>query len=92
MKVDFAKFSLKIGGVAIERIVKGCKETSFKFVGHMIDEFVDWNDHIKHVITKLAKGNYVIAKSRKLLPLRIRKTLYKQPLPISLGIWVACLG
>ena len=76
MKVDFTKYSLKIGQDAIDRIGHGCKETSFKFVGHVIDEFLEWNDHIKHVVTKLSKGNYIIAKSKNMVPLKIRKSLY----------------
>ena len=45
MTVDFSKLVLKIDGQKIERIGKGCKETSFKFVGHVIDEFLSWDDH-----------------------------------------------
>ena len=69
MKVYFSKLLLKIDNQNIERMGKGCRETGFKFVGHVIDEFLSWDDHISHVITKLAKGNYAISRSKNILPL-----------------------
>ena len=60
----------------MERIGEGCRETSFKFVGHYLDEKLKWDYHIQHVRSKLAKSNYAITRSKNILPENIRTTLY----------------
>ena len=60
----------------VERIGTGCKDSSFKFVGHHLDEYLSWDMHIKHVTAKLASSNYAIARTRNFLPIKIRKSLY----------------
>ena len=66
MNVDFLNLSLNIESQQIDRIGKNCKETSFKFVGHHLDEFLTWENHIKHVKNKLSKSNYAINSTKKL--------------------------
>ena len=68
--------SLNIENEQIERIGFGCKEESFKFVGHHLDEFLDWDHHIAHIKNKLSKSNYVISCSKNIIPLSVRKLLY----------------
>ena len=75
-KIDFNQLTLKIASESIERIGKGCKSTFFKFVGIHLDEFLDWDYHIKHVAAKMSSGNFILARSKNLLPLNIRKTIY----------------
>ena len=76
MPVDFTTLQLKIGEESIERIGSNCKKKFFKFVGHHIDEFLTWDHQISHVHGKLASANYAIARTKKFLPTKIRKTLY----------------
>ena len=49
MKIDIGGLSLKIQNKPIDRIGHDCPEKSFKFVGHHLDEFLDWSHHITHV-------------------------------------------
>ena len=74
--IDFTTHSLRVGSEKIERIGEGCSETSFKFVGHYIDEKLKWDNHIKYVRGKLSRCNYVIARAKNILPQNIRTTLY----------------
>ena len=76
MKVDFTNISLKIGNETIERIGNDCKTKSFKFVGIHLDEFITWENHIKHVHGKLSSGNFAIGRAKNFLPKKIRLNLY----------------
>ena len=76
MAVNPSLYSLKLDGKKIDRIGTNCTETSFKFVGHYLDEFLSWDNHIQHVRSKLSSANYAIATSKNFLPYNIRKTLY----------------
>ena len=76
MAIDPSLFAIKLDGKKIDRIGANCSETSFKFVGHYLDEFLSWDNHIQHVRSKLSSANYAIASSKNFLPYKIRKTLY----------------
>ena len=77
MDVNLTNLLLKLDGKTIDQIGEKCKEKSFKFVGHhFIDEYLTWDTHIKHVIGKLGSANFAIGRTKNILPLKIRKTLY----------------
>ena len=46
IKVNFDNLNLEIGNKKIERIGSECKNKSFKFVVHHLDEFLTWNFQI----------------------------------------------
>ena len=62
VKIDFSDLVLKIGDEKIERIGRGCDTSYFKFVGIMLDEFLDWEHHTSHVAAKVSRGNYILNK------------------------------
>ena len=76
MIVDLSEFKLKIGNENVERIGSDCKQTYFKFVGLLLDEYLTWDSHINNVHGKLAAGNFAINSAKNFLPIHIRKTLY----------------
>ena len=76
MVVDFSNLTLKLDGKKVDRIGNNCEDSSFKFVGHHLDEFLTWDAHINLVLSKLGSANYAIAQTKKFLPLKIRTTLY----------------
>ena len=76
MDVEFGNLSLCIDSCSIERIGYGCKETSFKFVGVKIDEFLNWKDHINSVKSKLMSSTFALSKVRNILPEQIKLTIY----------------
>ena len=45
---------LRIGNKKVEQIGTNCKERYFKFVGHVLDDRLNWEGHIEH-ITKLVR-------------------------------------
>ena len=67
---------LRIGNKKVEQIGTNCKDKYFKFVGHVLDDRLNWEGHIEHITKKLASANFAINSSKNFLPLRIRKTLY----------------
>ena len=44
--------TLKFGNVILERIGSDCPTKNFKFLGHILDDKLVWDDHISHVIKK----------------------------------------
>ena len=53
------------GGTKIERIGRDCNTKSFKFLGHWIDDSLNWNDHFQKLASKLNSSNYALAKIKK---------------------------
>ena len=58
--------NLSIGDKLIERIGEDCITTSFKFVGHVLDEFLAWKHHIVSVKRKIACANFKIMQVKKM--------------------------
>ena len=75
LKIDFSNLVLK-GDEKIERIGNGCKTSFFKFVGILLDEFLDWKSHTAHVSTKISSGNFILNTCKNFLPIHIRKNIY----------------
>ena len=76
MKLPQEDIVLKIGTESLERVGTEMPLKNFKFLGHIIDEHLTWSDHISHVRSKVSSGNYALAKTKHLLPPKIRLTLY----------------
>ena len=67
---------LKIGDKKIDKIGNDCAETTFKFLGHVLDENLNFEGHINHIMKKLLRANYALSTSKNFVPLNIRKTIY----------------
>ena len=68
---------LSIGGEIIERIGEDCKEKSFKFLGHHLDETLSWSHHSSHIYKKLVSANFALSRSKNFLPTNILKSIYQ---------------
>jgi hypothetical protein len=66
---DF-KGKIKVGNMDIKQV------SHTKFLGVIIDEYLDWNMHIKHLLTKLASGIYSLKMAKNLLPFSSKRLLY----------------
>ena len=64
---------IRINDTFIERVWEKGKEKSFKLVGLLVDENLEWNHHINHVAKKMNSANYALAKSSKELDVRNKK-------------------
>lgn len=60
----------------IDRIGAGCKEESFKFLGHLVDEDLSWTHHIASVRKKISSSVFALNQTKRLLPHRARKLVY----------------
>ena len=76
MKVDFSDLVLKIDNCPVDRIGLGCKESSFKFVGIKIDEFLQFKEHIQSVKSKLASATFALSNVKDILPECTKLTIY----------------
>ena len=68
---------LHIGGGAISRVGESCKEKSFKFLGHHLDENLTWVYHVNHVHKKLVSANFALSRSKTFLPPKVLKSIYR---------------
>ena len=76
MKFDQTLLNIKINDVPLDRIGHNCKDTFFKFVGVRLDEYLNWDQHTKYILTKISSANFVINQAKKLLPMNIRMLIY----------------
>ena len=74
--IQLDNLELKINGQTIERIGEGCTQSSFKFVGIHLDEFLSWEPHLKHVRGKISSAYFALSRVKNLFPTTIIKTIY----------------
>ena len=55
----------------------GLQEEGVKFLGILIDENLDWKLHVKSVMKKVGKGNYLLWRYKKKLTEPMKRTIYK---------------
>ena len=77
------------------RIMAGGKEISrvenIKFLGIIIDEFLDWNQQLKHILIKMIAGNYSLNMIKNTLTTEIKIMLYysnvQSHINYALSVW-----
>jgi hypothetical protein len=52
------------------------QDRSYKLLGVLLDENLSFYQHCNHVCNKIAQSNYIITKSKHLLPKETLRTLY----------------
>ena len=62
--------NIELGGIRIDKV------QNVKFLGIMINEFLDWELQIKHVLTKMISGNYSISMVKNMVPLSSKLLIY----------------
>ena len=76
MQSNFEDKFLWINNVPLERIGNNCRESSTKFLGIHIDEFLTWKKHIAQVNSKISRAIFAIKQLKFTMPVEILKTLY----------------
>jgi len=66
----------EINNSSIKQIQNNTDEEYFRFLGFLIDDKLTWKHHIKHVIDKLKKANYILAKTKNLYNTKTKKLIY----------------
>ena len=85
--------SLKINleGVNIEQISHTSKETGFKFLGLIVDESLNWKQHIDYLHNKLRKAFFSLCRIKNLFPLKLKlmlfNALFKSHVEYGIQVW-----
>ena len=62
-----------------------------KFLGIVIDEFLEWHDHVKTVINRMTAGNYSLNMVKNMLPVKSKLLIYhsnvNSHLNYALSVW-----
>jgi hypothetical protein len=69
-------FNLAINGNSLQRVGDGCIETTTKFLGIYLDEFLTWKPHIKNIKNKISRALFAIKQVKHVLPYETLRTLY----------------
>ena len=67
---------LIIGDSTITRVGHTCPEKSVRFLGIWIDDLLSFSGHIDKLKAKLNSALYALSTCNKIVPLKIRKTIY----------------
>jgi len=78
--------SLKLSGKNI------CRVKDIKFLGVIVDEFLEWNMQVKSVCTKVISGNYSLRMTKKLLPLKSKLLVYHANIQSHLNYAISSWG
>ena len=73
---NYDNMNIQIEGQPVLKIGKQENMKSFKFLGIQLDEHLTWKPHIDMISSKLAQANYMINKTKTILPHNALKTLY----------------
>ena len=66
---------IKLNGINLQRSGYGLQEEIVKMLGIEIDENLDWKCHIRAVLKKIGKGNYLLRRNRNKLSINLKKNI-----------------
>lgn len=75
-KTHYLLFNTRHHDPSLIHIQNLTRQNKTKFLGVYIDDNLNWNDHITHVMDKISRAVGILNKARKLLPTKALKTLY----------------
>jgi len=78
--------TLKIHGVEIEKL------TSFNFLGIVVDQHLNWKDHINHIALKINRANSILRRLKNLLPCNILLLIYQAIINSHLNYGILAWG
>ena len=91
---NYDNMNIQIEGQRIIKIGKQEEKKSFKFLGLQLDEHLTWKPHIDMVCSKIAQANYMINRTKNILPHNALKTLYhsliQSHINYGIEIWGGC--
>ena len=75
-EAPFYDSKICLGDHNLERIGRGCNETSVKYVGIHIDDHLTFREHAAHVQRKITQNLYLLSANKNFLPFETQKLLY----------------
>ena len=83
--------NIKLEGVNIEQISHTSNETGFKFLGLIVDESLNWKQHIDYLHNKLRKAYFSLCRIKNLFPLKLKlllfNALFKSHVEYGIQVW-----
>ena len=61
---------IRLGRSVITRV------TDIKFLGVKIDEYLEWENQVKHILTRMIAGNYSLSMVKNMLPVKSKLLIY----------------
>ena len=86
------ELQVKIGCQTIERIGSDMPDKCFKFLGHILDDKLSWESHIRNIQSKISAGNFALARVKKTLPTSIKNLLYNSLIKSHLEYGILAWG
>ena len=83
---------LHFGGQTIERVGEDCPNKSVKFLGHYLDDKLNWKYQILNIAKKVKNANYALSQCKNKLPLAARKNIYTSLLHSHLNFGSVIFG
>lgn len=68
--ISDVNLDLYVNNNAIQQVNK------FKYLGIVIDETLNWNEHIESIKSHIRTINFILFKMRKILPTKIKFMIY----------------
>ena len=82
---------IRLEGTPIKQISHRSDETSFKFLGIMIDESLNWKEHISYLHGKLRKSFFSLCRIKNLFPTKLKvllfNALFKSHIEYGIQVW-----
>jgi len=76
MHFDPNSCNISIGNEILERIGNDCVKKYLKFVGLKLDEFLNWDFQIEHILIKIASSIFALSQIKNILQSNIRLHVY----------------
>ena len=84
--------NIVIGEEPIERIGSDMPNKYFKFLGHFLDDKLNWEFHIRNIQSKVSAGNFALARVKNILPINIKYMLYNSLIKSHLEYGIVTWG
>ena len=84
--------NIVIGEEPIERIGSDMPNKYFKFLGHFLDDKLNWEFHIRNIQSKISAGNFALARVKNILPINIKYMLYNSLIKSHLEYGIVTWG
>ena len=82
---------IRLEDTKIKQISKSSDETSFKFLGIMVDESLSWKEHINYLHQKLRKSFFSLCRIKNLFPTKLKvmlfNSLFKSHIEYGIQVW-----
>ena len=68
--------NLYFDNTELEQIGSKFKTTSFKFLGHLVNDTLNWSEHISKIENKCKSAIFALARTKNFLPISARRNIY----------------